>query len=190
MSLPRSEAPGGRCQWRLEMSGSCRLKMSGLREGTSLSLSSLGGVVRRLRPVVGPEIAVVSDAVAVAPDRHDVAVVQDPVDQRRRHRLIAEDVAPLADVPSALKALVARHHRRGPLVAPGHQLEEEHGPARADRQVADLVDDQQCRMGEHFCGWDIRRAAAVAGPRPAPPRGSSRGPRACRSTPVGRARPP
>ena len=86
----------------------------------------------------------VSDAVAVPSDGHDVAVVQHAVDERGCHYLVAEDVAPF------LKALVARQHRRGPFVAPGHQLEEEHGSALEDGQVPDLVDDQRRGMREHF----------------------------------------
>jgi hypothetical protein len=34
------------------------------------------------------------------------------------------------------------------LIAAGHQLEEEHRAGATDRQIADLVDDQQRRMRE------------------------------------------
>ena len=57
----------------------------------------------------------------------DVAMVQQPVDERRRHDLIAEHVAPL------LEALVRGQHRRRPLVPGVDQLEEEHGAVLADR---------------------------------------------------------
>ena len=53
-------------------------------------------------------------------------------------------VAPL------LEAFVGREHRRRVLVAARHQLKEEHGARAADRQIADLVDDQQRRMREHL----------------------------------------
>src|SRR5690606_33581164 len=80
----------------------------------------------------GPvELGVVAHAVAVAADAHDVAVVEQAVDQRGRHDLVAKDLAPL------LEALVAGEHGRGRLVAPGHELEEEHGPGAADGQIAD-----------------------------------------------------
>src|SRR5690606_31675491 len=38
----------------------------------------------------------------------------------------------------------------GGLVAPGHELEEEHGAGAADRQVADLIDDEDRRVREHL----------------------------------------
>ena len=39
-------------------------------------------------------------------------------------------------------------HRRGVFVAPVDELEEEDGAASGDREVADLVDDQECRVGQ------------------------------------------
>ena len=73
----------------------------------------------------------------------DVAMVQQPVDERRRHDLVAEHGAPF------LEALVRGQHRRRPLVPGVDQLEEEHGAVLGDRKVADLVDHEQC-MGP-FC---------------------------------------
>ena len=81
--------------------------------------------------------------VAVAPDVDDVAMVQQPVDERRRHDLVAEHVSPF------LESLVRGQHRRRPLVPGVDQLEEEHGAVLADRQVADLVDDEQRGMRQH-----------------------------------------
>ena len=43
----------------------------------------------------------------------------------------------------AAKALVAREDHRPALVAPADELEEKVGPRSVDRQVADLVDDEQ-----------------------------------------------
>ena len=86
-----------------------------------------------------PELGVLAHAVAVAADVDEVAVVQEPVDERRGHDLVAEDLAPF------LEALVGGEHGRGVFVAAGHELEEEHGAGAGDRQVADLVDDQQRR---------------------------------------------
>ena len=54
------------------------------------------------------------------------------------------------DLPPLLKPLVRGQHRRGPLVAARHQPEEQHGAVTRDWEVADLVDDQQRRMGEHL----------------------------------------
>ena len=82
-------------------------------------------------------------AIAVAPDVDDVAVVQQAINQRRRHDLVAENGAPL------LEALVGRQHRGGVFVARIDQLEEQHRPVAAHRQIANLVDDQQRRMGQY-----------------------------------------
>ena len=41
-----------------------------------------------------PEFGVLSHAVAVAADRHEMAVVDQAIDEGRGHDLIAEDVAP------------------------------------------------------------------------------------------------
>ena len=85
-----------------------------------------------------------TQTVAVAADRDDVTVVQQTVDQRGGHHLIAEDQAPL------LEALVRGQYRRGPLVAARHELEEEHRPRARDRQIPDLIDHQERRMREHL----------------------------------------
>ena len=53
---------------------------------------------------------------------------------------VAEDVAPGAE------ALIAGQDDRAPLVAARDQLEEEIGAVAVDRDVADLVDDQQLRL--------------------------------------------
>ena len=52
------------------------------------------------------------------------------------------------DLAPALEALVRGEHRRCVLVAPVDELEEEDGTAPGDREVADLVDDQECRVGQ------------------------------------------
>ena len=48
------------------------------------------------------ELGVVPHPAAVAADVDDVTVMDEPVDQRRRHHLVAKDLAPV------LEALVAR----------------------------------------------------------------------------------
>jgi hypothetical protein len=82
--------------------------------------------------------------VPVAAALPDVAVMHEAVDQRRRHHLIAEDLAPF------LEALVRGQHRRGVLVATRHELEEEHRPGPIDRQVVDLVDDEERAKAERL----------------------------------------
>jgi hypothetical protein len=47
-----------------------------------------------------PELGVLAHGVAVTANRDEMAVVHKPIDQRRRHHLVAEDLAPF------LKALV------------------------------------------------------------------------------------
>src|SRR6266568_8993928 len=89
------------------------------------------GPEERLELAVGPH------AVAIAPNVDDVTVMHEPVDQRAGHDVVPEDLAPL------LEALVAREHGGGPLVAPAHQVKEEHRPRAADREVADLVHHEE-----------------------------------------------
>ena len=79
-----------------------------------------------------PEGSLVSETVAVASNRYYMTVVQQAIDERCRHNLIAEDSAPF------LKAFVRGQYRRGGFVAPSHELEEEHRPGSRDGQVADL----------------------------------------------------
>ena len=81
--------------------------------------------------------------VAVASDVDDMAVVHKAVDESSRHHLVAQHAAPV------LETLVRRQHSRRLLVPGVDELEEEHGAVLVDRQVADLVDHQQSRMGEH-----------------------------------------
>src|SRR5690606_28776573 len=150
-----SNRPSNGCQWRSKMSHLWRLKMSHSAGGDEplvrrrLPAASLPprSIVPRLAGggLEGPvELGVVAHAVAVAADAHDVAVVEQAVDQRGRHDLVAKDLAPL------LEALVAGEHGRGRLVAPGHELEEEHGPGAAHWQIADLVHHEDGRVGEHL----------------------------------------
>ena len=88
------------------------------------------------------ELGVLTHPVAVAADVDDVAVMQQPVDECCGHDLVAQDLAPL------LEALVGREHGGRVLVAPVDQLEEEHGASLVDRQIADLVDDQERGVGQ------------------------------------------
>jgi hypothetical protein len=64
-------------------------------------------------------------------------VVDEPVDQGGGDHRVAEDLAPL------LEAAVARDDDRVAFVAAGDEREEQVGGLAFERQVADLVDDQQ-----------------------------------------------
>jgi hypothetical protein len=83
-----------------------------------------------------PEITIL-EPIAVALERDDLGVVDEPVDHRRGDRRIAEHLTP------APERLVAGDDHRRPLVAGRHELEEEVGGLGLERDVADLVDDQQ-----------------------------------------------
>ena len=64
----------------------------------------------------------------------------------------AQDLTPL------FEPFVGREHGGCALVAPVDELEEEHGAGLADRQVADLVDDQERGIGE-----DLEAASELTG---------------------------
>jgi hypothetical protein len=63
--------------------------------------------------------------------------VDEPVDHRGGYHVVAEDLSP----PS--ERLVGCDDQRRPLVAGGHQLEEQVGGLGFEGDVADFVDDQQ-----------------------------------------------
>src|SRR5947207_15190478 len=63
------------------------------------------------------------------------------VDDRGGDHAVAEDVDPTAE------ALVAGQDHRPALVAAADELEEEIGAGAVDREIADLVDDEQARDG-------------------------------------------
>lgn len=88
------------------------------------------------------ELGVLANAIAVAADRDQMTVMHEAIDERRRPDFVAEDLALF------FEALVRRQDRPGAFVATRHQLEEEHGAGASDREVADLVDDEQGRMRE------------------------------------------
>src|SRR5207245_5501399 len=88
------------------------------------------------------EVPVLAHAVAIPPDVDDVAVVEEAVDERGGHDVVAKHLAPV------FEALVARQHGAGMLVAARHQLEEEHRPGPAEGQIPDLVDDHEAREDE------------------------------------------
>lgn len=74
---------------------------------------------------------------AVAADVDDVTVMDEPINERGGHHLVAEDLPPLGET------LIRRQYRARVLVPFRHELKEEHGAGSGDGQIADLVDDEQ-----------------------------------------------
>jgi site-specific DNA recombinase len=66
-----------------------------------------------------------------------LSVVNQAVDHGRGDDVVAEHLTPAAE------RFVGGHDQAGPLVARGHQLEEQVGSLGLERDVADLVDDEQ-----------------------------------------------
>ena len=75
---------------------------------------------RQHRTEAGVELGVLAHAIAVGKDVHEVAVMQDSVDEDRGHDVVAKHLAPF------LEALVRDQHRRGMFVAAIHKLEKRH----------------------------------------------------------------
>jgi hypothetical protein len=92
--------------------------------------------------VLGDELGVLTQAIAGALDLDDHGVVQEPVEERGGHHRVGEDLAPLGKAP------VRGEDHRAPLVASVDQLEEQAAAIGHDRQVADLVDDQERSAAE------------------------------------------
>lgn len=85
-----------------------------------------------------PGAALLFEAVAVSLDLNDVSVMQDAVEHGGRQRgVAAEGGVPLRE------RQVARQDHRATLVALGDDLEEVAGLVAGQRQIADLVDDEQ-----------------------------------------------
>lgn len=75
------------------------------------------------------EFHVASQPVAVAADFDDMAAVEQPVEQRGRHDLVVQNLAPEVGTVEDV------------LVAPVDELEEENGATAGDAEVADFFDD-------------------------------------------------
>lgn len=102
---------------------------NGVKAG-SLGLAALPGLHR------------LAEAIALAIHLENVAVVAETVEQRRRHPLALEDLAPLA------KRQVARHQDSASLVTVGEHPEQQLDAAPAHGDVAQLVADQPVRPVE------------------------------------------
>lgn len=86
--------------------------------------------------------ALVAQPIAVAPDRDDLAVVQQPIEDGGGGDRVAKHLPPFANRP------VAGDQHAGPLIAPRHELEEQVRGRRLKWQVAQFIDDQQLGLGE------------------------------------------
>ena len=94
--------------------------------------------VRRRRRFQQPGAALVLEPVALALDADDGRMVQQPVEHRRgQHRVAGEGLIPRPE------GQVRGQDHRALLVALGDDLEEQVGLFAPQRQVADLVDDQE-----------------------------------------------
>ena len=89
-----------------------------------------------------PRAALLAKAVAFAADRDDLAMMQQAIQDGRGHDLVSEHLAPVAD------RLVGGEQYAAALVALGDDLEQQMGGAGRHRQIAELVDHQQVRLGE------------------------------------------
>ena len=162
-------------------------------------------VVTRRAMVVTPRLGgrdaaevAVFEPVAVAFEGDDLGVVDEAVDHGGGDDVVAEDLAPAAE------RLVAGDDQAGPFVAGGDELEEQVRGFGLERDVADLVDDQQRvaaeadefglqpagvvgvgEPGDPFGGGGEQRPGARPG-RPGSPARSPGGSCRCR---VGRGRP-
>jgi transposase len=104
----------------------------------------------------------VFEPIAVAFEGDDFGVVDESVDHGGGHDVVAEDLAPAAEL------FVAGDDQRGPLVAAGHQLEEQVGGFGFERDVADLVDDEQ-RVAAEADEFGLQPAGVVRGGEPVDP---------------------
>jgi len=88
------------------------------------------------------EFGVLTMPLARAFDLDDNGMMEQSVEERGGDDGIAEDVTPFGE------AAIGGEDHGALLVAGVDELEEEIAPAGNDRQVADLVDDQECRPAE------------------------------------------
>ena len=88
-------------------------------------------------------LALLFEAVAVSLELDDVGVMQDSVKHGRGQRRVAAECL----IPLRERQVAGKNHRSA-FIALGHDPEEVTGLVARQRQVADLIDDQQARS-EH-----------------------------------------
>ena len=115
-----------------------------------------GGIARPDPGAVLDEVDVAPQAVACSFDVHDDGMVQQPVQQGGGDHGVAEHLAPFG------KAAVGGEDHRTPLVAGVDELEEQVPATGDDRQVADLVDDQELGPAQEAEPLAQRALARVA----------------------------
>jgi hypothetical protein len=99
-------------------------------------------LMRALERTCSGTSGMLAQAVTGALDLDDDGVVQEPVEERGSDHRVAEDLAPLGKAP------VGGEDHRAPFIASIDQLEEQTAAIGEDRQVADLIDDQECGAAE------------------------------------------
>src|SRR5207249_8166870 len=109
--------------------------------GAVIEISPPPGSLRGLGGADEAGLELLFEPIRVAPDVDGDRVMQDSIEDGGSDDAVAKDLAPAAE------ALVARKDHRAPLVAAADELEEQVGAGAIDRQVADLVHDQQPRHG-------------------------------------------
>jgi hypothetical protein len=79
----------------------------------------------------------VPEAVRLVAGFDDVAVMRQPVQQRRRHLGIAKDAGPFGE------GQVGRDHHAGVLVELRQQVEQQGAAGLAERQIAQFIENHQ-----------------------------------------------
>jgi hypothetical protein len=97
----------------------------------------------------------VFEAVARTLEGQDLGMVHDPVDHRCGDDLVTEDVAPTGE------RQVGGQDQRGVFVAAGDQLEEQVRGVLFERDISDLVDDEQTDAPQF--GQFSRKPASIVG---------------------------
>ena len=104
---------------------------SGVRQVPMLLLVRFGGLRRA-----------VLEAEAVVAGLEDMAAVREAIEQRGRHLRVAEHGGPFAE------AEIRRDDDAGALVELAQEMEQQGSAGDAERQVAELVEDDEVGMGE------------------------------------------
>ena len=117
---------------------------AGSRLGSHLLLVELGRGLGLAPEQAG--LLLLPQAVAVALDVDGRGVMEQPVEDGRGEDLVVEDLPPVHE------ALVAGDDEARPLVAPDQEPEEEARLFAGQRQVAELVQDEDPGIGELLQG--------------------------------------
>ncbi len=108
--------------------------------------------------VLGHEIGMLAQAVAGSFDLDDDSVVQESIEQSGGDHGIAEYLAPFG------KAAIGREDHGAAFVSGIDELEEQIAAAGDDRQVPDLIDDQQRGPAQERSGTGSEYARVIGPP--------------------------